>query len=149
MTKLLKTLMLAIGAIIVLSVAATIAISILVDAEKIKAEVKTVVKQQTGGDLDIAGTMSWSIYPEISLSLADVSYTNSGGNKPLARLNALQLSVELMPLFGGNVNVSGINLDGMTLNLEVAKDGTQNWEQNKPAATTATNSQTASTLPSE
>ena len=145
MTKLLKTLMLAIGAIIVLSVAATIAISVLVDAEKIKAEVKTVVKQQTGGDLDIAGAMSWSIYPEISLSLADVSYTNSGGNKPLARLNALQLSVELMPLFGGNVNVSGINLDGMTLNLEVAKDGTQNWEQNRQAATTAANSQPPST----
>jgi AsmA protein len=147
MTKLLKTLMLAIGAVIVLSVVATIAISILVDAEKIKAEVKTVVKQQTGGDLDIAGTMSWSIYPEISLSLADVSYTNSGGNKPLARLNALQLNVELMPLFGGNVNVSGINLDGMTLNLEVAKDGTQNWVQNRPVATTAANSQPANTTP--
>lgn len=147
MTKLLKTLMLAIGAVIVLSVVATIAISILVDAEKIKAEVKAVVKQQTGGDLDIAGAMSWSIYPEISLSLADVSYTNSGDSKPLARFDALQLSVELMPLFGGNVQVSGISFDGMTLNLEVAKDGTQNWVQNRPVATTAANSQPANTTP--
>ena len=143
MTKLLKTLMLAIGAIVVLSVVATIAISILVDAEKIKAEVKSVVKQQTGGDLDIAGAMSWSIYPEISLSLADVSYINSRDSKPLARFDALQLSVELMPLFSGSVQVSDISFDGMTLNLEVAKDGTQNWGQNRPTATTAANSQPA------
>jgi AsmA protein len=146
MNKLLKILLLIIGIIVALSLAATVAISLLVDAGTINNQLKAIVKQQTGGDLDIKGGMSWSIYPEVSLSLADVSYTNSGEQQPLARLNALQLSVELMPLFSGNVNVSGINLDGMTLNLEVAKDGKQNWIQNKPAATTAANSKTATTV---
>ena len=130
MNKLLKILLLIIGIIVALSLAATVAISLLVDAGTINNQLKAIVKQQTGGDLDIKGGMSWSIYPEVSLSLADVSYTNSGEQQPLARLNALQLSVELMPLFSGNVNVSGINLDGMTLNLEVTKDGKQNWIQN-------------------
>ena len=143
MKKLLKTLLLLIGLIVVLSVVATIAISILVDADKINSEVKAAVKQQTGGDLDIAGTLSWSIYPALSLSLADVSYTNSGANKPLARFDALQLSVELMPLFSGNVKVSGISFDGMTLNLEVAKDGTQNWVQSRPAATAKSDANSA------
>jgi AsmA protein len=113
-------------------VAATIAVSLLVDAGTVNSEVKAIVKQQTGGDLDIKGGMSWSIYPEISLSLANVSYTNGGEQQPLARLDALKLSVALMPLFSGSVNVSGINLDGMTLNLVVANDGSQNWQQNKP-----------------
>jgi AsmA protein len=113
-------------------VAATIAISLLVDAGTINNEVKAIVKQQTGGNLDIKGGMSWSIYPEISLSLANVSYTNGGEQQPLARLDALKLSVALMPLFSGSVNVSGISLDGMTLNLVVANDGSQNWQQNKP-----------------
>jgi AsmA protein len=134
MNKLLKILLFVIGAIVTLSVAATIAISLLVDAGTINNEVKAIVKQQTGGNLDIKGGMSWSIYPEISLSLADVSYTNSGEKQPLARLDALKLSIALMPLFSGSVNVSGISLDGMTLNLVVANDGTKNWQQRKPAA---------------
>jgi AsmA protein len=132
MNKLLKILLFVIGAIVTLSVAATIAISLLVDAGTINNEVKAIVKQQTGGNLDIKGGMSWSIYPEISLSLANVSYTNGGEQQPLARLDALKLSVALMPLFSGSVNVSGISLDGMTLNLVVANDGSQNWQQNKP-----------------
>jgi AsmA protein len=132
MNKLLKVLLFAIGAIVALSVAATIAVSLLVDAGTVNSEVKAIVKQQTGGDLDIKGGMSWSIYPEISLSLANVSYTNGGEQQPLARLDALTLSVALMPLFSGSVNVSGISLDGMTLNLVVANDGSQNWQQNKP-----------------
>jgi AsmA protein len=145
MKKLLKTLLIIIGLIVVLSVVATIAISILVDADKINSQVKAAVKQQTGGDLDIAGALSWSIYPALSLSLADVSYTNNGDTKPLARFDALQLSVELMPLFSGNVKVSGISFDGMTLNLAVAEDGTQNWVQSRPAATNnQTNSAPAS-----
>jgi AsmA protein len=88
------------------------------------------VKQATGRDLKIAGSVDLRIFPLPYLSVADVSFSNhADGSRPhMASLKKLEVEVALMPLLTGSVEVKRLVLVEPDILLETDAKGRGNWE---------------------
>lgn len=126
MKKLLKLL----GILVVLLIGVAIAIPFFISADYLKAQLSQQVKKQTGRELTIKGKASISILPNIAVKLEDVTLGNLAGfsSKYFAHVKTLSVGVELEPLLNKQVKVTGIAVDGATLNLEEAAGGAKNWD---------------------
>jgi AsmA protein len=141
----MKKVLIAIGALVVLVVAALVALPALVPAERIQAEVVAGVKNATGRDLSIQGKVSVSAFPSLSVQVGNVALANPPGysSKDLIRLGAVDVRLKLLPLLGGKVEVDSFVLVDPVITLETDRQGKGNWvfdapaDSAKPAAPTA------------
>ena len=103
---------------------------VLVNPNDFKANIITAVKTKTGRDLTIAGDLKLSFYPVLGFSTGPISLANEPEfqPQPFATLDDARVSVELMPLFSNRVEISGVELKGLTLNLTNNKQGQKNWQ---------------------
>lgn len=102
---------------------------LIANPETFREEIEQGFGSATGWELDM-GTMRWRYFPPVSLELAGVSIENAG---PLAELSHASIDLALLPLvFGGNLELQGVTVDGLKLNLVQRADGSNNWT---PAAT--------------
>jgi len=105
------------------------------------------VKEATGRDLKITGPVSLGIFPSISVKAEQVSLSNTSwaSNPNLLTLKQIELKISLLPLLGGNVEISSIGLQGLELNLQTNKAGNGNWHLTPPvlAETNSVNQPTA------
>src|SRR5581483_10350280 len=92
----------------------------------------------TGRALTIDGDISLSLLPSPALSVAGVRLANiqGGSTADMARLKSLDVSVSLIPLLSGNVQVTRVTLVDPVVLLETLPDGRANW-QFTPAPPTA------------
>jgi hypothetical protein len=103
------------------------------------------VREATGRELIIAGPVSLGFLPRIAVSAEQVSLSNAAwAKKPqMANLEKVALEISLLPLLGGRIEVSSIQLSGLTLNLETNAKGDGNWLMGdivSPNSTTASSS---------
>ncbi len=94
-----------------------------------RGTIERAAHDATGRTLTIAGPMRLTIFPRIGLEAEDVHFSNPAGSKEpeMARLGALHVSVAVLPLLAGKIEVSGITLEKPVIHLEVDKDGRNNW----------------------
>jgi AsmA protein len=125
----MKKLMFAVLALVVLVVAAAVAVPLLIPVEKYKEQITAQVREATGRDLVIAGDLGLSLFPSIAVEAGDLRFANApGGAAPqMARLDRLVLSVKLMPLLGGSLEVESFRLVNPEIHLEVDAAGRPNW----------------------
>ena len=99
------------------------------DANRYKSDIVQLVKQQTGRNLDIAGDIGLSVYPDIALKLEQVRLGNAAGfnGDVLAESEAARVSVQLMPLLKQELQVSEVTLQGLYLTLQRDKHGQTTW----------------------
>ena len=83
-----------------------------------KKPIEAQVYQMTGRDLHIIGNIDWSIYPSIGLDINNVTFSNPKNLTPdnFVDIKKLSLQVALMPLLSKDLQVAGINVDGVTIN---------------------------------
>ena len=83
-----------------------------------KKPIEAQVYQMTGRDLHIIGNIDWSIYPSIGLDINNVTFSNPKNLTPdnFVNIKKLSLQVALMPLLSKDLQVAGINVDGVTIN---------------------------------
>ena len=83
-----------------------------------KKPIEAQVYQMTGRDLHIIGNIDWSIYPSIGLDINNVTFSNPKNLTPanFVDIKKLSLQVALMPLLSKDLQVAGINIDGVTIN---------------------------------
>ncbi len=94
-----------------------------------KQRISTAFESQTGYGLQINGDIEWQYFPPIAIALKDVAVTTPKSAAPLASLKSASVDLKLLPLiFGGSVEVSGLSIDGLTVNAEVDAAGEGNWE---------------------
>ena len=89
------------------------------------------VKERTGRDLVIAGPASFTLYPSLGISLADVSLSGAPGfegGKPLVAMKALDVSVAFWPLIRREVEVKALVLRDPVFHLEVDAGGRRSWD---------------------
>lgn len=124
-----KLLFWVLGIIVVLIVAALVGPSF-VDWNKYKPEIAAKVKEATGRDLTIAGSIGLTVLPTPTLSVHDVSLANLPGaaDPKMASLKSLDVRVALIPLLSGVINVESVALIDPVISLEVLKDGRRNWQ---------------------
>ncbi len=118
--KLLKRLGIAVIAIILLFVIAGFAASRIVN----KAFVEQQLTQATGRKLTIDGDLSPIISLSPSIRAEKVSFGNaSWGSRPeLAKIGKFDIQMKLLPLLGGEVIVSKLDIDGADILLEKKGD---------------------------
>ena len=100
-------------------------------ADFVRARAIAAVKEQTGRDLVIAGPTSFTLYPSLGISLADVSLSGAPGvegAKPLVAMKALDLSVALWPLLEREIRVTALTLREPIFHLEVDSSGRRSWD---------------------
>jgi uncharacterized protein involved in outer membrane biogenesis len=124
----LKKILAAIGALLVVLVAALLIIPSLIDWNGYKTEVSQAVREAIGRELDLAGDLSMSLIPSPSLSAKDVSLGNVPGaqDTDMLSIDEVRVSVALMPLLTGNVQVTEVSLINPVIAIETFEDGSNN-----------------------
>ncbi len=95
-------------------------------------KITQVIEQKTGRKLIIRGDTSFKFYPDIGVSLSDISLSNPPRmtGPPLVKMATLRASLKLMPLFKGQVEVADITLIKPHFILLVDEKGNRNWDFN-------------------
>ncbi len=150
----MKRVLIVLGGLFLLLLAAIIIVPMMVPKETYIAELTKQVEAQTGRRFEINGDVSLSLFPEASLAVEDVVLGNAPGSrqKDMAKLERLVLDLQLMPLFSGNIIVDRFNLIRPEILLEIDKKGKPNWEFTAPdsseAAPPSESTETAPSAPS-
>ena len=129
MGKLLKIILGLVALLVVLIVIAVIVLPMVVDPNDYKDEIAATVEQQTGRTLSIEGDLSLSVFPWLGLDIGPTQLSNAPGfDAPyMARMEAVQVRVKLLPLLRKQLEVDTIRLTGLRLNLGKDKQGNTNW----------------------
>lgn len=126
----LKKILIGLGVLVLLLIIAVAIGPRLVDWNAYKPRVVEAVQKATGRQLAIDGDISLSLLPSPTLSVGGVRLANlPGASAPdMAKLKSLDVSVALMPLIGGNVQVTKVTLVDPVVLLEKLPDGRVNWQ---------------------
>lgn len=131
-----KTILVLTGLILVLLIGLSIFVYTF-DANHYKPQISEQVEKATGRKLNIEGDVKLSLFPWIGLSINQVTLANAQGFEaaPFAKLQALDVKVEVMPLLSKQLRVDKVRLQGLYLSLQQAKDGRNNWDDLSQVAT--------------
>ena len=118
-------------AFVALFTIAAIAIFLFFDPNDYRDRIAEEVRRETGRDLVIEGDLELSFFPWFSVNIGKTSLSNAPGfgEEPFLSFEQAQLSVKLLPLLlDREISVGTATLDGFELNLEVASNGRNNWQ---------------------
>ncbi len=126
----MKKVLIGIGVLVVVLIAAVVAIPLFVPKEEIKTRVTDAVESATGRKLTIAGDLSVSVIPSLELVAEEITFANAEGaaDPNMASLQALRLKLQILPLLTGKVQVDEFVLVDPMINLEIDQNGKPNWE---------------------
>ncbi|MEN9945780.1 MAG: hypothetical protein RLZZ293_166 [Pseudomonadota bacterium] len=126
--KLFKYLIISIFSLLSLVLIGLIGVVTLVNPNHFKPLISKAVYQSTGRQLTIAGDIAWKIYPNLGITLNQVSFSNPQGFKEsnLLSFNSADVSVALMPLLSQHIIVKTLQIDGLKLAL-AQQHGINNW----------------------
>lgn len=127
--KVIRNIILALLAVVVLVVIAIGVVIFVIDPNTYKPQIEQAVEDNTNLDLVLAGDIGWSLIP-LGLELNDVEATLDG--ERLIRLDQLIAQVDFWSLIAMSPKVNTFVLDGLDARLSVAEDGTGNWTRVMP-----------------
>jgi AsmA protein len=140
MGRVLKILLIVIAGVVGVVVIASILLLLFFDPNDFRDDISARVSEATGREFAIEGEIGLSIFPWLSVEVGRSTLGNAAGfgARPFASFEEARLSVRLLPLiFRQEVTVGTASLDALMLNLEVAADGSNNWEDLAEADDTA------------
>lgn len=126
----MKRLFLVLGGIVLLLAGLLVAAPFLIDPNDFKEQMAKAVQEHTGREVRIEGRVEATLFPNVGISMAHLTLGNASGfgTEPMAKLESAVVSVKLMPLLGGAIEVDQLTLRGIVLNLARNAKGQGNWE---------------------
>lgn len=142
MRLILKTLLFLVGFIVVLLAGIAIYMTQFFDANQYKPQILEAA-ENAGVPLEINGELNVTVFPRIGLNINEVAVKLPDEAKTtLASVNQVAVSVKVMPLFSGSVEVDRVIVDKLETDLVVDKSGVGNWQALIPESTeTATDAE--------
>jgi AsmA protein len=141
MAKPFKIFLWIVGGFFALIAVAAVALTLIFNPNDYKDDAAKAARENTGRELEIKGDIKLTLFPWLGASVAGVTLGNAKGfgPEPFAQVAEMNVGVKLMPLlFKHRVEVAKVRVDGLTLNLSKAADGTSNWadlsKEEKPEA---------------
>lgn len=128
MLRALKILVVIALALIVLVAAGIFAITRLIDPNDFKPQISTAAREQANLDLQIPGNLAWTFWPYLGIEVGRTEVRIAGDEQLFAAFDNVRSSIAVMPLLRGAVELSGLHLDGLELNLVETAEGA-NWER--------------------
>lgn len=131
--KWVKRILIGLLVLVVVAIAATF----LVPLDSYRGSIEATATHATGREVKIAGPMHLTIYPELGVSIGDVTMANAPGahDPQMISVGDLIVGVKVLPLLSGNVEVARLILDKPVIHLEIAANGTPNFGFAAPGAT--------------
>lgn len=125
--KLIKRGAYLLSAFLIVALVIIAGILIFVDPNLYKARIEQLARDKANIELSIAGEMQWSLYPWLGISVKEtqVSALNEPDN-PVASVDEFVLSLKLIPLIMGDIEIDQLHIDGLNLTLMTYADGSQN-----------------------
>jgi AsmA protein len=137
-----------VGGVIALLAMVMLAVWLLVDPNHYKDKIAAAVKDETGRDLMLQGSIKLSVFPWIALELGPASLGNPAGfgAQPFVSFRHAAVRAKLLPLIHERLEITRVEIDGLDLRLQKNAQGKGNWEgfgrsgHTPPAATASKNS---------
>src|SRR5262245_43511781 len=129
-----------IGGLVGLIVLLLIGVALFVNPNNYRGEIADLVKKQTGRELTLTGDLHLSVFPWIALGLGPAALSDAPGfgPKPFASIQEAKVSVKLLPLLRGKLEVGSVRLAGVEVRLITDARGRHNWSDlAKPQAENA------------
>ena len=137
MKKLFKILGMALGAVVLLLVAAVFILPKIIDPNDYKTEIASLIEKNTGYRVDFQGPISLEVLPSLKLNLQDVLVlpaSSTFGETPLARVKEVDLHMALFPLLSKRIEVESVLVNGAELNMLTNRQGANSWDMPKATA---------------
>ncbi len=135
MARIIKVLLIAAGAFVALFLLAAVLLYLFFDPNDFRDDIANKVQEQTGRELTIEGDISLDIFPWLAVQVGKASLGNAGGfgDEPMASFDSASFSVRLMPaILRQEVVVGAADIVALRLNLEVDRNGRDNWSDLVP-----------------
>jgi AsmA protein len=131
MGRVLKILLIVLAGVVGIVIIAAVALLLFFDPNDFRDDISAQVAAATGREFAIEGELGLSLFPWLAVEVGRSTLGNAQGfgDTPFASFEEAQLSVRLVPLiFRQEVTIGTASLDSLMLNLQVAADGSNNWE---------------------
>ncbi|MGD9829966.1 MAG: AsmA family protein [Hyphomicrobiaceae bacterium] len=115
-------------------VAVTLLMIALSPADLVRDQIVARVKAETGRDLVISGPTSFTLLPQLGVTLKDVALAGPGGltDRPTVRMDSLTVAVAILPLFRRELAVEKLIVQRPVFDLRISRDGRRSWEMRPP-----------------
>jgi len=102
-----------------------------IDTPEFKESLIEVVEGMAGVPVTIDGDLDVALYPDLSLQVTGLTLGGSEefGDAPLAMFDTVRVGAHFMPLWDGRIDLTTLEVEGMTLNVIESKKGVFNWQQ--------------------
>ena len=130
MTRASKIALWLVLAAIALFVASAVAFRLFFDPNDFREKIETAVFESTGRELKIEGDVGLQLFPWLAVEVGRTRLGNAPdfGDGVFAEFESAQLSVRALPLlFGRELTIGTVALDGFKLDLRVDERGRRNW----------------------
>ncbi|WP_445398737.1 AsmA family protein [Zobellella sp. An-6] len=118
------------GALLLLLMLALVALTQLVDTERVKRVLIEQTREKTGRTLVIEGDLHWRFFPSIGFTLGNTALLNPPGfpEGPTLAIGEVSLDVALRPLFDNRLEIGEMVLNNARLHLITRADGVSNLD---------------------
>jgi len=126
MNKILKYILLAVGGVLLIAVAATAYLLLTFNPNDYKPQIIQAVKDSKQRTLKLDGDIKLTFFPDIGVSLGKVSLSEFKSEQEFAAIDSAHVSLALLPLLAKQVVVNKVAVSGMQAHLIKRKDGKLN-----------------------
>ena len=126
--KLLKWIVIVVGAGVILFAGALAFIAATFDPNEYKQQVADLVKEKTQRTLTIEGDIRLLLFPKLGVYLGKTRLSGFRNEEAFAGLDEMRVSLALIPLLSRQVVVDQVQLVGLQASLVKYKDGTTNFD---------------------
>lgn len=125
----MKWVLRGIGAVVLVALVALGAL-LLMPSARIARVASEQIAAATGREVTLMGDVSISLWPVVGISADGLRLGNAdwSPNGPMLEADAVSIGVEGSALFGGDVRITHLEVEGPVIRLEEAADGRVNWE---------------------
>lgn len=130
MPKLFKFVGIIIGILVLLIALVLLLIVLFVNPARLKPILVDQVAKYTHRQLNIAGDLRWTFFPYLGVKVSQLQLSNPPNfkEKTFVEIASATVGVKLLPLLHGQVESSGMWVDGMKLNLIKQSNGEVSWD---------------------
>lgn len=107
-----------------------VVMALLVPLSSLRGPIEAAASRALDREVHIRGSLHLTLFPELGISLKDVSIANSAGahDPEMATVGKIVVGAKLMPLLSGRLVATKIVLKQPVIHLELGKDGVANWQ---------------------
>ncbi|TIH16520.1 AsmA family protein [Marinifilum sp. JC120] len=130
MSKAVKIIVASVSALVLIVGVAMVLAVVLINPNDYKGEIADAVRDKTGRELVFDGNLELSVFPWIGVKTGGLALSNAAGfsEKNMFSLKSADVSLKLLPLIFGKVELKNVDVVDLQLVLMRNKDGVSNWD---------------------